>query len=96
MRRVDLWADRNIKAEALGISADTPGETSTHVSGYHGYRGRGRGRGRPFFRGGMRGGPPRASMKLDNRPKSLLVKGVDTQDTDIIQSIRSWYEVRTF
>ena len=39
----------------------------------------------------MRGGPPRASMKLDNRPKKLLVKGANA---DQVQSVRDWYEVR--
>ena len=38
----------------------------------------------------MRGGPPRGSMKLDNRPKKLLVKGVTG---DQVQSVRDWYEV---
>jgi len=37
----------------------------------------------------MRGGPPRASMKLDNRPKKLLVKDVAP---DTVQAIRDWYE----
>ena len=40
----------------------------------------------------MRGGPPpRASMKLDNRPKKLFVKGATA---DQLQGIRDWYEVR--
>lgn len=39
----------------------------------------------------MRGGPPRASMKLDNRPKKLLVKGVSEENS---QALRDWYEVR--
>lgn len=37
----------------------------------------------------MRGGPPRASMKLDNRPKKLLVKDVSA---DSVQAVRDWYE----
>jgi hypothetical protein len=36
----------------------------------------------------MRSGPPRASMKLDNRPKKLLVKDVAP---DTVQAIRDWY-----
>lgn len=60
-------------------------------SGYRPYRGRGRGGGRSFYRGAMRGGPPRASMKLDNRPKKLLVKGVSDEQ---LQGVRDWYEVR--
>ncbi|KAI0321124.1 hypothetical protein OF83DRAFT_1161995 [Amylostereum chailletii] len=75
-----------LKAEAasLGIDPNRPeGPTS-----YRPYRGRGRGRG---FRGGMRGGPmpSRGSMKLDNRPKKLLVKDVDA---DSLQAVRDWFE----
>ncbi|KDQ63859.1 hypothetical protein JAAARDRAFT_189385 [Jaapia argillacea MUCL 33604] len=76
-----------LKAEAasLGIP-ETYGSTS---SSYRPYRGRGRG-GRGYYRGAMRGGPPpRASMKLDNRPKSILVKGVDN---DGVQGVRDWFE----
>jgi RNA-binding protein 26 len=39
----------------------------------------------------MRGGPVRGSMKLDNRPKKLLVKGVHEDGS---QALRDWYEVR--
>ena len=52
------------------------------------YRGRGRGM-RGYHRGTTRGGA-RGSMKLDNRPKKLLVKGVSD---DGIQAIRDWYGV---
>ena len=40
----------------------------------------------------MRGGPPRMNMKLDNRPKKLLVKGASVES---LQAVRDWYEVRT-
>lgn len=73
----------------MGIS-DTPSPTFGS-SPYRGYRGRGRGRG--FFRGAMRGGPPRSSMKLDNRTKSLVVRGVKAQDPEYVQAVRGWYEV---
>ena len=72
----------------MGI-AETTGRP-LHGTQYSPYRGRGRGI-RNHFRGAMRGGHPRASMKLDNRPKKLLVKGV--QD-DGMQTLRDWYEVR--
>ena len=52
----------------------------------------GRGARGGYFRGAMRGGPPRASMKLDNRPKKLLVKGASAES---LQAVRDWYEVRT-
>jgi RNA-binding protein 26 len=82
-----------LKAEAasLGIPADAAAEPS--YGGYRGgYRGRGRGRG-GYYRGAapvMRGGPPRGSLKLDNRPKKLLVKGVSEDSGK--QAVREWYE----
>ncbi|KAH6917639.1 RRM domain-containing protein [Coprinopsis sp. MPI-PUGE-AT-0042] len=82
-----------LKAEAasLGISPDAPAEST--YGGYRGgYRGRGRARG-GYYRGAapvMRGGPPRGSLKLDNRPKKLLVKGVDEDSGK--QTVREWYE----
>ncbi|KAG2123567.1 hypothetical protein DEU56DRAFT_863854 [Suillus clintonianus] len=75
------------EAASLGIP-----ETNAEVSygaPYRGYRGRGRGARGAFFRGAPRGGPPRASMKLDNRPRKLLVKGVRE---DSLQALRDWYE----
>lgn len=80
------------KAAALGISADNTNEPVAHAPTYY-PRGRGRGRGRPYYRGGMRGGPPRGSMKLDNRPKSLAIKGLEAQNAGVVQAVRSWYEV---
>jgi RNA-binding protein 26 len=57
---------------------------------YRPYRGRGRGPSRGgYYRG--RGGPPRTSMKLDNRPKKLLVKGVGAEG---VQTVKDWYGVR--
>ncbi|KAK7064437.1 ras family-domain-containing protein [Favolaschia claudopus] len=81
-----------LKAEAasLGLS-DTGTETSTSWGGsYRPYRGRGRGS-RSYYRGAAaaRGGPPRASMKLDNRPKKLMVKGAKEDST---QAVRDWFE----
>lgn len=74
----------------MGLDAPLP---SSPPGGYRGYRGRGRGASRSYFRGGpiMRGGPVRGSMKLDNRPKKLLVKGVHEDGS---QALRDWYEVR--
>ncbi|KAJ6604401.1 hypothetical protein DFH09DRAFT_1122561 [Mycena vulgaris] len=82
-----------LKAEAasLGLS-DAGAETPWNASGaYRPYRGRGRGSSRSYYRGAgpTRGGPPRASMKLDNRPKKLIVKGVKEDST---QAVRDWYE----
>ena len=80
-----------LKAEAMSLGLDSALPSSS--GGVHrGYRGRGRGGPRgSYFRGAvMRGGPPRASMKLDNRPKKLLVKGVGEEH---LQTLRDWYEV---
>ena len=41
----------------------------------------------------MRGGSVRGSMKLDNRPKKLLVKGVHEDGS---QALRDWFEVICF
>ncbi|KAG9314665.1 hypothetical protein JVU11DRAFT_5470 [Chiua virens] len=75
------------KAASLGIS-----EGGDYASGggssYRPYRGRGRGTRGAYFRGGGRGAS-RGSMKLDNRPKILLLKGVRE---DAIPAIREWYE----
>lgn len=35
---------------------------------------------------------PRGSMKLDNRPKKLVVKGVRDEG---VQALRDWFEVRS-
>ena len=75
------------QAASLGLDSSLPAVTpSTHYRG--GYRGRPP-RGRGYFRG-ARGGPPRASMKLDNRPKKLLVKDVSGEH---VQAMRDWFEV---
>lgn len=76
------------QAASLGLPEGS--ETMAYGStSFRPYRGRARG-GRGFYRGAMRGGPPRASMKLDLRPKRLLVKGANG---DAVQAVRDWYEV---
>ena len=77
-----------LQALRLGIS-DTTGEPVYSSGSYRPYRGRGRGT-RGYFRGMGRGAMPRSSMKLDNRPKTLLIKGVPSEN---VQIIRDWYEV---
>ncbi|KAG6845674.1 hypothetical protein H0H87_005881 [Tephrocybe sp. NHM501043] len=77
-----------LKAEAASLGIPEGHTEPSYGSGYRPYRARGRGyRG---YRGAIRGGPPpRASMKLDNRPKKLLVKGVREEG---LQALRDWYE----
>ncbi|KAJ7293330.1 hypothetical protein C8J57DRAFT_1268752 [Mycena rebaudengoi] len=77
-----------LKAEAASLGLSDSGAEPSYGGSYRGYRGRGRGA-RSFYRGAARGGPPRASMKLDNRPKKLLIKGVKEDST---QAVRDWYE----
>ncbi|KAG5648152.1 hypothetical protein DXG03_006106 [Asterophora parasitica] len=78
-----------LKAEAASLGIPDGPLESTYGGSYRPYRGRGRGIARGY-RGAMRGGPlPRASMKLDNRPKKLLVKGVREENT---QALRDWFE----
>ncbi|KAK1229388.1 hypothetical protein PQX77_007565 [Marasmius sp. AFHP31] len=74
-----------LKAEAASLGIPDSPADGHHTGAYRPYRGRGRG----FTRGAFRGGPPRASMKLDNRPKRLLVKGVGAEG---LQAVRDWYE----
>ncbi|KAG7450293.1 uncharacterized protein BT62DRAFT_991286 [Guyanagaster necrorhizus] len=75
-----------LKAEAasLGLSDAEPNYGGSHRP----YRSRGRGPPRSFYRGAGRG-VGRASMKLDNRPKRLLVRGVSSEK---MQALKDWYE----
>ncbi|KAI0757205.1 hypothetical protein C8Q80DRAFT_1092235 [Daedaleopsis nitida] len=78
-----------LKAEAASLGIPVASEAPHGGSTYRPYRGRGRGARGGFYRGAMRGGPPRASMKLDNRPKKLVVKGASAES---LQAVRDWYE----
>lgn len=78
------------KAASLGIPES--GDRTRGGGSHRPYRGRGRGGRGAFFRGAGRGAP-RGSMKLDNRPKELLVKGVREES---VPTLREWYEVRWF
>ncbi|PBL00824.1 hypothetical protein ARMGADRAFT_983224 [Armillaria gallica] len=75
-----------LKAEAasLGLADAEPNYSGSHRP----YRGRGRGAPRSYYRGAARG-VGRPSMKLDNRPKRLLVRGVSSEK---LQALRDWYE----
>ncbi|KIL71082.1 hypothetical protein M378DRAFT_183592 [Amanita muscaria Koide BX008] len=86
-----------LKAEAASLGISDAANSSSGGGGGGGYRGgwsrggRGGGRGaRSYYRGAspMRGGGPARSMKLDNRPKRLLVKGAKE---DHVQGVREWY-----
>ncbi|EIN13581.1 hypothetical protein PUNSTDRAFT_140090 [Punctularia strigosozonata HHB-11173 SS5] len=81
-----------LKAEAASLGISDTVDVSTPPpygsTSYRPYRGRGRGAARGYYRAASRGGPPR-SLKLDNRPKKLLVKGVKEEG---VQAVRDWYE----
>ncbi|KZT74807.1 hypothetical protein DAEQUDRAFT_700859 [Daedalea quercina L-15889] len=79
-----------LKAEAASLGLSDAAEGSYSSSTYRPYRGRARGRmHRGGYRGAMRGGPPRGSMKLDLRPRKLLLKSLGG---DGMQAVRDWYE----
>ena len=83
--------DTNCAFQAASLGLSEAAESPYSGTSYRPYRGRARGRAlRGGYRGAMRGGPPRGSMKLDLRPKKLLVKGVSG---DSVQAVRDWYEV---
>ena len=86
---VNLLINVSLQAASLGIAES--GTDPSPVGGYRPYRGRGRSiRG---YRGAMRGGQfSRASMKLDNRPKRLLVKGVSEDNSKVLHD---WFNVGT-
>ncbi|KAF9651404.1 hypothetical protein BDM02DRAFT_3091413 [Thelephora ganbajun] len=75
-----------LKEEAASLGIPEADQSYSLYGGYtRPWRGRGRGRGGHFR---ARGGPPRASMKLDNRPRKLLVKGVPEESVEVAEN---WY-----
>ena len=83
-----------LKAEAASLGISDGASAEAAHGGFRGgwYRGRPpRGGARSYYRGAVRGGgPPRASMKLDNRPKRLVVKGAKVEHA---QAVREWFNV---
>ncbi|EJT98931.1 hypothetical protein DACRYDRAFT_101554 [Dacryopinax primogenitus] len=78
-----------VPLDANGQPIDQPAPTYTPGYSRPYVRGRGRGRGR----GGWRGGPPvyHQSMKLDLRPKKLVIKGVAAGNEDALSAVRNFY-----
>ncbi|QRW05043.1 Zf-CCCH domain protein [Ceratobasidium sp. AG-Ba] len=78
---------KKLREEAASLGLNAEGAPTHPAPSYrpHGTRGRG------AWRGRGRGGPPaRGSMKLDNRPRTLVVKGLpDTSEA--IDSAKSWF-----
>ncbi|KAH7929331.1 hypothetical protein BV22DRAFT_1081087 [Leucogyrophana mollusca] len=79
-----------LKEEAASLGLPEAAPEVSYGGSYRPYRGRGRGARSSFYRGAARGGgAARTNMKLDNRPRKLLVKGVSD---DAVQAVRDWYE----
>ncbi|KAH7104519.1 hypothetical protein BKA62DRAFT_463897 [Auriculariales sp. MPI-PUGE-AT-0066] len=78
-----------LKAEAASLGMDPNAPNAAAPSTYP-YRGgyRGRARGARGFRG--RGAMPIRSMKLDNRPKKLLIKGI-SGDAEALETLRTHF-----
>ncbi|CAE6429643.1 unnamed protein product [Rhizoctonia solani] len=72
------------EAASLGLNTETTPAYSTPT--YRPYNPRGRG----AWRGRGRGAPPRGSMKLDNRPRTLAVKGLPDKP-DAKESAVAWF-----
>ncbi|KAF8624810.1 hypothetical protein AX15_005697 [Amanita polypyramis BW_CC] len=81
----EAWHGSGGHSAGTGAGAGAGGYRGGSGGGW--YRGRGRGM-RGYYRGAMRGGPPRASMKLDNRPKKLLVKGAKEEH---VRAVKEWF-----
>ncbi|CAE6422159.1 unnamed protein product [Rhizoctonia solani] len=72
------------EAASLGLNPETTPNYSTPA--YRPYNPRGR----ASWRGRGRGAPPRGSMKLDNRPRTLVVKGLPDKP-DAKESAVAWF-----
>lgn len=94
-----------VQATSLGIDPMNPDADAATTSGsgpypsYRGFAPRGRGRGRArgratFYTPRGRGGGPagRANMKLDLRPRKLLVK-LGATDAEKVGAVKGWFEV---
>ena len=84
------------QAAEVGVSnneiTDAGMRGSPRGSGRGFLRGRARGRGTFFPRGG-RGGGVAKSLKLDNRTRKLVVKGVNLDDEGTMNAVEDWYKV---
>lgn len=88
----ELAALRKQAAEVGVPTAEIAGVTPYRTRGFQ----RGRGRGRGGYGRGWGGAPAPRSLKLDNRPRKLVVRGVNIDDEGAVSSIEEFYKVRTF
>ncbi|EJD55496.1 hypothetical protein AURDEDRAFT_109804 [Auricularia subglabra TFB-10046 SS5] len=78
-----------LREEAASLGITDPSAPAYPGSTFRGYRGRGRGGARGYYRG--RGAVPMRNMKLDNRPRKLIVKGTPGDD-EALQTVRGYYD----
>ncbi|CAE6421778.1 unnamed protein product [Rhizoctonia solani] len=77
---------KKLREEAASLGLNTETTPSYSTPSYRPYNPRGRG----AWRGRGRGAPPRGSMKLDNRPRTLVVKGLPDKP-DAKESAVAWF-----
>ncbi|CAE6529417.1 unnamed protein product [Rhizoctonia solani] len=77
---------KKLREEAASLGLNTEAAPAYSTPTYRPYNPRGRG----SWRGRGRGAPPRGSMKLDNRPRTLVVKGLPDKP-DAKESAMAWF-----
>ncbi|CAE6518190.1 unnamed protein product [Rhizoctonia solani] len=83
----ELQAKLNkLREEAASLGLNTEATPTYSTPAYRPYNSRGRG----SWRARGRGAPPRGSMKLDNRPRTLVVKGLPDKP-DAKESAMAWF-----
>lgn len=82
------------QAAEVGVPTSVITGQPSPVRGRGFVRGRGRGRGRGVHARGGTFVPPPRSLKLDNRPRKLALKGVNLNDEGSMASIEEFYKVQ--
>ncbi|KAF8708064.1 PWI domain, partial [Rhizoctonia solani] len=77
---------KKLREEAASLGLSTEAAPTYSTPSYRPYNPRGRG----SWRARGRGAPPRGSMKLDNRPRTLVVKGLPDKP-DAKESAVAWF-----
>lgn len=77
---------KKLREEAASLGLNSEAAPTYTTPAYRPYNPRGRG----AWRGRGRGAPPRGSMKLDNRPRTLVVKGLPDKP-DAKEGALAWF-----